>query len=109
MGEEQRAHKRIEVNAYVDYTGSEVLLYHRIENISLGGMCIQAATVEPAGTDVELVINFPDFGETVELRGQVVWVSAQPPHDMGIRFTSVDAKTAGILETYLARARRRAV
>ena len=31
---------RYEVNAYVDFTGNEVLLFHRIQNISLGGVCI---------------------------------------------------------------------
>ena len=47
-----RVHPRYEVTAYVDYTGSEVLLYHRIENISLGGICIQTTSVEPVGTVV---------------------------------------------------------
>jgi uncharacterized protein (TIGR02266 family) len=104
MGEEKRAHKRIEVNAYVDYTGSEVLLYHKVENISLGGMCIQAAAAEPPGTEVDLVINFPDLGNTIELRGQVVWTSAAPPFNMGIRFIELDARTSAILESYLEKA-----
>jgi hypothetical protein len=38
-----REYPRYEVNAYVDYTGNEVLLYHRIQNISLGGICIQSS------------------------------------------------------------------
>ncbi len=37
-GNELREHPRFEVTAYVDYAGTEVLLYHRIENISLGGI-----------------------------------------------------------------------
>ena len=42
MAEQTRKHPRIKTDAVVDYTGSEVLLYHKIENISLGGICIQA-------------------------------------------------------------------
>jgi uncharacterized protein (TIGR02266 family) len=103
MGEELRAHRRIEVNAYVDYTGSEVLLYHKIENLSLGGMCIQAASPETPGTEVELVINFPDLATTLELRGHVVWVSPQPPHNMGIRFALLDNRQSAVLESYLSR------
>ncbi len=101
---EQRAHRRIEVNAYVDYTGSEVLLFHKIENISQGGICIQAATVEPPGTEVDLVINFPDLGKTIEVKGEVVWASRDPPHNMGIRFVHVDRDTSGVLESYLQQA-----
>jgi len=107
MSEDKRAHKRIEVNAYVDYTGSEVLLFHKIENISLGGICIQAATAETVGTEVDLVINFPDLEKVVELRGEVVWASREPPHNMGIRFTGLDADTAEVLDDYLQRAQAR--
>ena len=100
----KRVHRRIEVNAYVDYTGTEVLLFHRIENISLGGLCIQAATAEDPGTVVDLVINFPDLKETVEVKGEVVWASREPPHNMGIRFLNVDARTQAVLESYLVKA-----
>ena len=41
LPEHAREFPRFEVNAYVDYTGNEVLLFHRIQNISLGGVCIQ--------------------------------------------------------------------
>jgi hypothetical protein len=44
----------LEVNAYVDFTGNEVLPFHRIQNISLGGVCIQTAGVEEVGTLVDL-------------------------------------------------------
>lgn len=106
MSEEQRHFKRISVTAYVDYTGSEVLLYHKIENISCGGICIQAATVEAPGTLVDLVVNFPDLAKTIELRGEVVWASARAPRNMGIRFVDVTPQAAAILEQYLAEAKK---
>ena len=52
--EHPREFPRFEVNAYVDYTGNEVLLFHRIQNISLGGVCIQTTGVEEVGTLVDL-------------------------------------------------------
>lgn len=100
-GEESRTYKRIEVDALVDYTGSDVLLYHKIENISLGGICIETPTLEETGTIVELVINFPDFDETVELKGEVAWIDRDHPHNMGITFLDVDEHSHSILENYL--------
>jgi uncharacterized protein (TIGR02266 family) len=107
MGSEQRKNPRIEVNAYVDYTGADVLLYHKIENISLGGMCIQAATPEEPGSIVDLVINFPEFDESIEVAGEVVWVNRDPPHEMGIRFLEVDVRVQSVLENFLAKSRKK--
>lgn len=108
MSVDHRRHKRIEVNAYVDYTGSDVMLYHRIENISLGGICIEVPSPEPPGTQVELCINFPDLGErAIEVRGEVVWVGELPPRLMGIRFIDVTPDTQLSLVQYLAASHRR--
>src|SRR5512137_719340 len=97
----ERAFPRYEVNAYVDYTGSDVLLYHSIENISLGGICIRTPSVEDVGTEVDLMINFPELDSQVELRGEVVWANREPPMDMGIRFTDVDEPKREMLRRYI--------
>jgi uncharacterized protein (TIGR02266 family) len=96
-----RAFPRFEVNAYVDYTGSEVLLYHKIQNISLGGICIQSSSVEDLGTVVDLVLNFPDFDASIAVRGEVVWVNREPPMDMGIRYLDLDDDHKDTLKRYL--------
>ncbi len=101
-----RQHPRFEVSAYVDYTGSEVLLYHRIQNISLGGICISTPSVEEMGTIVELMINFPDLGGSVSLRGEVVWVNREPPMDMGIRYIDLDEPKRETLRQYLQRVKK---
>lgn len=98
---DKREFPRYEVVAYVDYTGSEVLLYHRIENISLGGICIQTATLEKVGAIVELVINFPDLGASFATQGEVVWSNHEPPMDMGIRFIQLDDNNKAILRRYI--------
>jgi uncharacterized protein (TIGR02266 family) len=106
-GQDKRLHPRYEVTAYVDYAGSEVLLYHRIENISLGGICIQTASVEDVGTIVDLVINFPDLDTSIAVQGEVVWANREPPMDMGIRYVDLDDERRDTLKRYIASVRKR--
>lgn len=109
MSEEDRRPRefpRYEVSAYVDYTGSEVLLYHRIQNISLGGICISSPSIEEVGSTVDLVINFPELGTSLALRGEVVWANRDPPMDMGIRYVDLDDGKRETLRQYLARVKK---
>lgn len=101
-----REHPRYEVSAYVDYTGSEVLLFHRIQNISLGGICISSPSIEEVGTVVELVINFPELGTSLKVRGEVVWANLEPPQDMGIRYVDLDDEKLDMLKQYISRLKR---
>ena len=102
----EREYPRYEVSAYVDYTGSEVLLYHRIQNISLGGICIQSPSIEEVGSVVDLVINFPELGTSLALRGEVVWANRDPPMDMGIRYIEMDDTKRETLRQYIARVKK---
>jgi uncharacterized protein (TIGR02266 family) len=106
MSDTKRQFPRYEVSAYLDYTGSEVLLYHRIQNISLGGVCISSPSVEELGTMVDLVINFPELGTSLALRGEVVWSNREPPQDMGIRYTDLDDAKRETLRQYIARVKK---
>jgi uncharacterized protein (TIGR02266 family) len=101
-----REHPRYEVSAYVDYTGTEVLLYHRIQNISLGGICIASPSIEEVGTLVDLVINFPELGTSLALRGEVVWANRESPQDMGIRYVDMDDEKRETLRQYINRVKR---
>ena len=103
----KREFPRFEVNAYVDYSGSDVLLYHTIENISLGGICIRTPSVEDLGTMVELVINFPELDSQVELRGEVVWANREPPMDIGIRYVDLDDARRETLRRYINLVRKK--
>src|SRR6476659_10970385 len=99
--EHPREFPRFEVNAYVDYTGNEVLLFHRIQNISLGGVCIQTSGVEEVGTMVDLVLNFPDLDASIAITGEVVWANREPPMDMGIRYVDLDEERKDTLRKYI--------
>lgn len=101
-----REFPRYEVNAYVDYTGNEVLLYHRVQNISLGGICIQSNGVEDVGTIVDLVINFPELQASISVKGEVVWVNRDAPQDMGIRYIDLDNERKDTLRKYIAMVRK---
>jgi uncharacterized protein (TIGR02266 family) len=109
MGEDARStreYPRYEISAYVDFTGTEVLLYHRIQNISLGGICISSPSIEEVGTLVELVINFPELGTSLALRGEVVWANREDPKDMGIRYVDMDDAKRETLRQYINRVKR---
>jgi|GEM_PF-1267886 len=101
MSGASRVFPRYEVNAYVDYAGSDVYLYHKISNISLGGICLQTPTLEAVGTEVDVVVNFPDLDRQISLRGEVVWSNAEDPQDMGIRWVGMDGDTRVLLREFL--------
>ena len=104
--EQPREFPRYEVNAYVDFTGNEVLLFHRIQNISLGGVCIQTSGVEEVGTVVDIVLNFPDLDASIAVRGEVVWANRDAPMDMGIRYIELDEERKDTLRKYISMVRK---
>jgi uncharacterized protein (TIGR02266 family) len=105
---EQRKTPRYEVSAFVDCTGSEVYLHHKVLNVSLGGVCIQCDAAEEIGTEVELLIHFPELNASIPARGQVVWANRSTPVDMGIRFVNLDDKKQETLKQYIQKAAQHA-
>ena len=101
---QSRKHPRIKTDAQVDLTGSrDVLLFHQIEDISLGGLRLKTPTLEPLGTVVDLSINFPDLGESLDVQGEVVWTNEHAPQDMGIKFVGLTAHDREVLARYMER------
>lgn len=98
---EQRKSPRIQTNALVDVAGSDVLLFHKVRDISMGGVCIECPTLEEVGTEVDLCINFPDLDEVIETRGVVVWAHEEPRRGMAIRFVDLNEEQRAILRRYL--------
>jgi hypothetical protein len=93
---------RIRTDARLDLAADdEVLLDHRIVNINLDGLAIDAPVLQPVGTVVELSIHFPDLGESVETAGEVVWVREAPTRLMGIRFRDLLRAERALLARYL--------
>ncbi len=101
MTEEGRRTPRIETDATLDYIGANVLLEHRIENLSYGGLSLCCGSPEPVGTLVDLTINFPDFQESIAVEAKVAWVKTEDKRSMGLSFVGLSAEHKGILDRYL--------
>ena len=99
--EERRKSVRIETNALIDLVGTGVLMFHRIRDLSMGGVCIDTESLEPVGSEVDLVINFPDLDEVIETKGVVVWSHEEPSPGMAIRFETLKEEDKMVLRRYL--------
>jgi Tfp pilus assembly protein PilZ len=67
-------------------------------NVSLGGICFQAVTPIPPGTEIS--IKFPSVNSSVVLTGRVVWCTEKGKYaDIGVKFQNkTDALLAKTLE-----------
>jgi uncharacterized protein (TIGR02266 family) len=104
---DNRVHPRYEVEAYVDIVAEDVQLYHRIQNVSLGGICLQTPIVQEVGATVDVLLNFPELGKQIAVQGQVVWANREPPQDVGIRWVGLDDERRALLEQYISMVKTR--
>ena len=100
MGD-NRAHPRYEVDADADVTAGASTSSPMVQNLSLGGICIQTSEITEVGAAVDIVLRFRQ-GDRVSLRGQVVWVNREPPQDVGIRWVDLDTERRDLLARHLA-------
>ena len=103
---ENRQHPRYEVDAVADLRAGTSVAQHRIQNLSLGGICLQTNDVEDVGTRVEIVIDPADGTTPLALQGEVVWVNRMPPADVGIRYLALDEKQREQLDRLIDRLAR---
>ena len=102
MKERRSQPKRIQTDVVVDYRGTHVVLFHKVVNLSIGGICIQSPSVEPVGKSVSLSLNFPELNKALEVSGVVVWTNEETPSDMGIRFTNLSESDIEVIRNYIA-------
>ena len=98
----KRRHARIETDATLDYLGADMLLDHRIENLSASGLSLVCSSREPVGTHVQLTINFPDFQESITISARVARHVESPKKAMGLEFIELAADDRRVLDRYLA-------
>jgi uncharacterized protein (TIGR02266 family) len=101
MENDNRAHPRYEVDAKVDLTAPSGTSSDPIQNLSLGGICLQTTTVEEIGATVDVLLRFPELGQELAVRGEVVWVNREPPAEVGIRWVDLDPERREVLARYL--------
>jgi Tfp pilus assembly protein PilZ len=104
-----RRYARYEVNAYADVTGSEVLLYHPIRDISAGGMRIETGSREEIGNRLEVLICFPEQEQEVSLAGEVVWADATPSCEVGLSWRFPDEESRQLLARCIEQAALRQI
>jgi uncharacterized protein (TIGR02266 family) len=95
--DDPRVHPRYEIDSSAAISGGN----HPIQNISLGGICIRTNRLQEVGAPVDVVLDLPQLGQRLELSGQVVWVNREPPEDVGIRWTNLDAERRVLLGDYI--------
>ena len=101
---ENRRSIRIRTEALVDVTADEeVLLFHKIRDLSEGGLCIEFPTLEPVGTELDLSLSLPGTDETLELVGVVVRATEVPVRHLGVRFLDTTPLQREALRRYLDR------
>lgn len=95
---------RILTDAVVDVASDrEVLLFHKIRDLSEGGISLESPTLEPVGSLVDLSISFPGLRETLECTGEVVRLAETPVPYMGLRFLDLTDEQVTLLRNYLDR------
>ena len=104
-----RSHTRYEFTAYIDVSNDddELVLFNRIENLSLGGISFASPTAMEPGGRIEVAINFPDTDETVEVMGEVAWSRPGNPCTVGLKFIDLAGQKREIVRKYLERIRGR--
>jgi type IV pilus assembly protein PilZ len=95
--EDRREHPRFDVSIEVDCRSEDNFLFAYIQNISAMGIFIRSETPLPVGTWLDL--RFDHEGQTLTLRGQVVWVNPYRGNGenlnpgMGVHFAELTAET----------------
>jgi hypothetical protein len=49
---------------------------------------------------VDVLLRFPELGQEVAMRGEVVWVNREPPAEVGIRWLELDEERRSLLARY---------
>jgi Tfp pilus assembly protein PilZ len=97
------------VEGYADVTGDEVLLYHPIRDISAGGMRIETGSRAAVGTQLEVLVCFPDQEQELSLAGEVVWADSLASFEIGLCWRFADEHARELLARCIEKAALRQV
>jgi uncharacterized protein (TIGR02266 family) len=102
-GQASRREPRYRVAAFADVTGTDnVLLYHRIHDVSAGGLCFEAASAEDVGNKIDVLLSFPRAKAELPITGEVVWVEADASPHVGLRWVNLSEETRSKLQEYIS-------
>lgn len=101
-----RWHARYASPVWADVAGTGVLLCHPVEDLSMGGACVQTPIPEPVGGRVQIALSLARSGSPLVLEAEVVWTRAGR---MGLRWLGLNASRRRQLAALIAQSRARAI
>jgi len=105
MSNERRASPRIPVEMWVEESTERELYFQRGANISAGGLYLQQTIPHPQGTRVNLRFTLPGETNPVQVRGEIVNVSADDPLGMGVKFIELAEMNRQRIENFVQRSK----
>lgn len=95
MDKELRQSARVALLTEVQYEGAGIHAETRISDINLSGVFIDALSPLPVGAAVKLSFTLPG-GQRIATEGVVV--HSQPSIGMGVKFTTLKAEDAALIQ-----------
>jgi len=108
-GENARDDQRIPIQLLVDYSCDGHYLFDFCKDLGTGGVFIQTNSPLPQGSSVDLTFTIPDSKETLQTKGQVIWVQEEVSSrrdlvpGMGVQFSKFGIEQRQILENFVSR------
>ena len=108
-GKESRDDHRVPIQLLVDYKADGSYLFDFCKDLGTGGIFIETAAPLPQGSDIDLTFTIPDSKETLNTKGQVIWVQnvisgrKDLTPGMGVQFSKFGSGDRKLLEDFVTR------
>jgi uncharacterized protein (TIGR02266 family) len=97
--------ERVDVEARVRIRSADVEAWGRVQNLSRGGIFVEADAVMPSETEVELEFELPDAEAPLHSTARVIWAREGSAHDsrsgMGLQFLAIDREATRLIESFV--------
>ncbi len=106
--QDRRRSVRIPINIWVEERrGKDEVYFHRVTNISIGGVFLEKRLHLPHGTKVSMEFQLPGHAEKIVLQGKVVsdvfeTAGGIRPAGMGLKFASVPRRIRDLIDRFLS-------
>lgn len=106
---DNRSGHRIPIQLLVDYRSGGTYLFDFCRDLGTGGVFIETKNPLTQGSSVDLTFTIPDSKETLEAKGQVIWVQdfVSGREDlvpgMGVQFSAFTGEQRKLLEDFVNR------
>ena len=105
-GRERREHKRINLEAEINFLGHDNFYTGFSEDISNGGLFVATYQLKPTGTEVTIRFSLPD-GTEIEANAVVRWLrepremDGDVPPGMGLQFVDLHPDARHLIDEFI--------